>query len=102
MNNQEVVKKLKLLTSVDDEQLLELYLDMAIADFLDYTNRKELPDNTTMLVMDIASTYVLIGKNRGIASYSEGAISLSYFNELSPQIKSRMNSYRLLPGVKSA
>lgn len=86
----------KKLTGAGDD-VTEIYLERAKADIMDQTNRDELPTKMNMLILDVAVIYYTRANKEGISSMSEGAISVSYFEDLSPVLKSRILNYRLAP-----
>lgn len=87
--------KLVLLMGLDRAEA-ELYIEMAEADVLAETNRKQLLPAMEMLVLDVAATYSGIGRERGISSRSEGAISISYATQRDAGLASRLSAYRLM------
>lgn len=87
--------KLALLSGIPPE-LAEIYLELAVADVLDQTNRVELLPPMLPLVLEVARTYVTRGQDKGISARSEGAISISYASELDPGLLARIHRYRLM------
>lgn len=87
--------KLALLSGVSPE-LAEIYLELAEADVLDQTNREQLLPPMLSLVLEVAQVYATRGRDKGISSRSEGAISISYASELDPGLLARIHRYRLM------
>lgn len=87
-------------TSKDD--LLNMLLEDAEGEILDYTNRDILPDKAQALQREVAITYYNRMGSEGEASRSEGGVSVSYSIEIPENIKKRLNSLRLLKGVKKS
>lgn len=95
------LEKLKLRLGKDvDENLLELLLEDAESEILDYTNRTELTDKMEGLQRELAIIYYNRQGSEGESSRSEGGISVSYSTEIPERIKSRLNTYRLLKMAK--
>lgn len=87
-------------TSKDD--LLNMLLEDAEGEILDYTNRTILPDKAQALQRELAITYYNRMGSEGEASRSEGGVSVSYSIEIPENIKKRLNSLRLLKGVRKS
>ena len=87
-------------TSKDD--LLNMLLEDAEGEILDYTNRDILPDKAQALQRELAITYYNRMGSEGEASRSEGGVSVSYSIEIPENIKKRLNSLRLLKGVRKS
>lgn len=95
------IEKLKLRLGEDvDENLLELLLEDAESEILDYTNRTALTDKMEGLQRELAIIYYNRQGSEGEASRSEGGISVSYSTEIPERIKSRLTAYRLLKMVR--
>ena len=89
----------------DDDNLANLYIELAIQAALDYTNRAELLEAMKPLVAELASFYVTNQDRQGIVSRSEGAISESYSDNANSGgipgfIKARLDRYKLLHVAK--
>ena len=88
-------------TSKDD--LLNMLLEDAESEILDYTNRDTLPaTKAEALQRELAITYYNRMGSEGEASRSEGGVSVSYSIEIPENIKKRLNSLRLLKGVRKS
>ena len=87
-------------TSQDD--LLNMLLEDAEGEILDYTNRDTLPSKAEALQRELVITYYNRQGSEGEASRSEGGVSVSYSNEIPESIKKRLNSLRLLKGVRKS
>lgn len=89
-------------TSKDD--LLEMLLEDAEGEMLDYTNRDTLPTKAEALQRELAITYYNRIGSEGEASRSEGGVSVSYSTEIPENIKSRLLAFRRLKlvGVANA
>lgn len=87
-------------TSKDD--LLNMLLEDVEGEILDYTNRDILPDKAQALQRELAITYYNRMGSEGEASRSEGGVSVSYSIEIPENIKKRLNSLRLLKGVRKS
>lgn len=97
-----MAEKLMQLSGIGERPVALLYLELATASVLDYTNRIELLDAMQMLVIELASSLYQSKDREGIASRSEGAISESYVIDESgipAQIRRRLERYRLIHGV---
>ncbi|MDU4939613.1 MAG: phage head-tail connector protein [Clostridium sp.] len=89
-------------TSKDD--LLEMLLEDAEGEILDFCNRDILPDKAQVLQRELAITYYNRIGSEGEASRSEGGVSVSYSTEIPGNIKSRLLAFRRLKlvGVANA
>lgn len=91
--------KLKLRLGILDtskDSLLQQLLEDAEAQILDFTNRKILVACMQPLKRELAIVYYNQQGDEGIASRNEGAISVSYNQEIPQNIQSRLKQYRLL------
>lgn len=89
------VEKLAKLTGESDEELLSLLLENAEDYILTYTNRSTLIDRLRGAKLELAAAaYNKIG-SEGIASHSEGGISVSFENDIPPKVLNALNVYRL-------
>ena len=85
------LEKLKIRLNITDDihdDLLNLLIEDAKNEILDYTNRIEINDNMNGLVRELAIIYY----NR---QQDEGGVSVSYTTEIPNNIKNRLNSYRI-------
>lgn len=82
-----------------DEILLQVLLDDAETEILDYTNRTELLPKMEGLQRELAIIYYNRQGSEGEASRSEGGVSVSYSTEIPESIKSRLVAYRRLKAV---
>lgn len=90
------------LSDTSQDSLLNLLLEDAANEILDYCNRELILPKMEGLQRELAITYYNRQGTEGEASHSEGGISVSYSTEIPENIKSRLNAYRLLKGVKIA
>lgn len=99
------LEKLKIRLGIRDnseDDLLNMLLEDAEGEILDYTNRTILPDKAQALQRELAITYYNRMGSEGEASRSEGGVSVSYSIEIPENIKKRLNSLRLLKGVRKS
>lgn len=99
------LEKLKIRLGISDnseDNLLNILLEDAEGEILDYTNRTILPDKAQALQRELAITYYNRMGSEGEASRSEGGVSVSYSIEIPENIKKRLNSLRLLKGVRKS
>lgn len=97
------IEKLKLRLGADvDVGLLEMFLEDAEGEILDYTNRDILPAKAEALQRELAITYYNRMGSEGEASRSEGGVSVSYVTDIPEKIKARLNVYRRLKAVAVA
>ena len=94
------IYKLMLKTGEKDESLLELLLEDAQAEILDYTNRTSLTPNMTSLQRELALVYYNRLGSEAESSRSEGGVSVTYSTDIPENLKRRLKSYRLLKVVK--
>lgn len=89
-------------TSKDD--LLNILLEDAEGEILDFCNRDILPDKAQVLQRELAITYYNRIGSEGESSRSEGGVSVSYSTEIPGNIKSRLLAFRRLKlvGVANA
>ena len=87
-----------------DESLLEMILEDAENEILDYCNRDILPEKAQGLQRELAVVYYNRLGSEGEISRSEGGISVSYITDIPSGIKSRLNAFRRLKlvGVANA
>ena len=96
------LEKLKLKLDESNDDILNLLLEDAEAEILDYTNRTELLPKMEGLQRELAIVYYNRMGSEGEASRSEGGVSVSYITDIPSNIKSRLNSYRRLKAVAIA
>lgn len=103
------LEKLKIRLGIEadnnkDDSLLQMLLEDAEGEILDYCNRDVLPDKAQALQRELAIVYYNRLGSEGEASRSEGGISVSYINDIPEGIKSRLNAFRRLKlvGVANA
>lgn len=82
-----------------DEMSLQVLLDDAETEILDYTNRIELLPRMEGLQRELVIIYYNRQGSEGEASRSEGGVSISYSTEIPESIKSRLTAYRRLKAV---
>lgn len=97
------LEKLKIRLGSDvDDSLLEILLEEAEAEILDYTNRTELLPKMEGLQRELAIEYYNRQGSEGEASRSEGGVSVSYSTDIPEKIKARLDAYRRLKVVSIA
>lgn len=90
-----MINELKLLTGESDVKVLSLLLLRATNIVLSETNRSSILPELEPIVLEIAIEMYNKQGSEGETSRSEGGISISYRDGLSPQIKNTLSSYRL-------
>lgn len=97
-----MLDKLKLILGITDnskDDLLSLILDTVIQEFLDYTNREDIPDGSNAVVLQMAVIqYNRIG-SQGVASQSYSGVSESYIDGYPSNILKQLNRYRKLKTI---
>lgn len=96
-----MLDKLKLILDVgaDKEPVLELILDVVIQEFLDYTNRDDIPNGANAVVLQMAVIqYNRLG-SQGLASQGYSGVSESYIDGYPDNIKKQLNRYRKLKTI---
>lgn len=96
------LEKLKIrlnITNDKQDELLTMLLEDAESEILDFTNRNVLLPKMEGLQRELAIIYYNRMNDEGISSRSEGAISVTYTNEIPSSIKSRLIAYRRLKVV---
>ncbi len=97
------LEKLKIRLGSDvDDSLLEILLEDAESEILDYTNRTELLPKMEGLQRELAIEYYNRQGSEGEASRSEGGVSVSYSTDIPEKIKARLDAYRRLKVVSIA
>ena len=99
------LEKLKIRLGISDnseDALLNMLLEDAEGEILDYTNRDTLPTKAEALQRELAITYYNRMGSEGETSRSEGGVSVSYSIDIPENIKKRLNSLRLLKGVRKS
>lgn len=97
------LQKLKIRLNIktnDEDDLLNLLLEDAENEILDYCNRDILPDKAQALQRELAVVYYNRLGSEGESSRSEGGVSVNYITDIPSGIKSRLNAFRLLKAVK--
>lgn len=79
-----------------DKELLKQLLEDAENAIKDYCNRDTIPHKASALCRELAVIYYNRIGQEGVASKSEGAISVSYETDIPESIRLRLNAYRLL------
>lgn len=90
------------LSDISKDDLLNMCLEDAQNEILDYTNRDTFVTRMEALQRELGVIYYNRQGSEGENSRSEGGISVSYSTEIPEAIKSRLNTYRLLKGVRIA
>ena len=97
-----MLDKLKLILSINDntkDGLLALILDIVIQEFLDYTNREDLPDGANAVVIQMAVIqYNRIG-SQGLTSQGYSGVSESYLSDYPDNIRKQLNRYRKIKAI---
>lgn len=101
------LEKLKIRLGISDnseDNLLNMLLEDAEGEILDFCNRDILPDKAQVLQRELAIIYYNRMGSEGEASRSEGGVSVSYSTEIPENIKSRLLAFRRLKlvGVANA
>ncbi|MBS7132331.1 phage head-tail connector protein [Clostridium sp.] len=101
------LEKLKIRLGISDnseDNLLNMLLEDAEGEILDFCNRDILPDKAQVLQRELAINYYNRIGSEGEASRSEGGVSVSYSTEIPENIKSRLLAFRRLKlvGVANA
>lgn len=87
---------------ITKDDLLNMFLEDASNEILDYTNRDTILTKMEGLQRELAIIYFNKQGSEGESSRSEGGISVSYSTEIPESIKSRLKAFRLLKGVRLA
>ena len=96
------LEKLKIRLGIKDEiqdDLLNMLLEDAENEILDFTHRTELLPTMEGLQRELAIVYYNRQGSEGESSRSEGGISVSYTTDIPSNIQNRLKSYRLLKMV---
>ena len=99
------IEKIKIRLDITDngqDILLLQLLEDAEGEMLDYCNRDVLPNKAEPLQRELTIVYYNRLGSEGESSRSEGGISVNYSTEIPENIKSRLNSFRLLKGARVA
>lgn len=84
---------------ISKDDLLNMLLEDAEAEILDYCNRDIILPKMEGLQRKLAIIYYNRLGSEGEASRSEGGISVSYITDIPDNIKSRLNAFRRLKAV---
>ena len=101
------LEKLKIRLGISDnseDALLNMLLEDAECEILDFCNRDILPVKVEALQRELAIIYYNRLGSEGESSRSEGGVSVSYSTEIPENIKSRLIAFRRLKlvGVANA
>ncbi|RKI45520.1 hypothetical protein D7V67_16025 [Clostridium paraputrificum] len=101
------LEKLKIRLGISDnseDALLNMLLEDAEGEILDFCNRDILPVKVEALQRELAIIYYNRLGSEGESSRSEGGVSVSYSTEIPENIKSRLIAFRRLKlvGVANA
>ncbi|MDU3412622.1 phage head-tail connector protein [Clostridium sp.] len=101
------LEKLKIRLGISDnseDALLNMLLEDAEGEILDFCNRDILPVKVEALQRELAIIYYNRLGSEGESSRSEGGVSVSYSTEIPGNIKSRLLAFRRLKlvGVANA
>lgn len=94
--------KIRVGISLEDnskDDLLNVILDDAAAQILDFTNRTELLPKMEGLQKELSIEYYNRQGSEGESSRNEGGVSVSYSTEIPESIKTRLVAYRRLKVV---
>lgn len=101
------LEKIKIRLGIKDtsqDELLNMLLEDAESEILDFTNRPTLPVRAEALQRELAIIYHNRLGSEGEASRSEGGVSVSYSTDIPESIKNRLIAFRRLKlvGVANA
>ena len=101
------LEKLKIRLGISDnseDALLNMLLEDAEGEILDFCNRDILPDKAQVLQRELAIIYYNRMGSEGESSRSEGGVSVSYSTDIPESIKNRLIAFRRLKlvGVANA
>jgi hypothetical protein len=101
------LEKIKIRLGIKDtsqDELLNMLLEDAESEILDFTNRATLPVRAEALQRELAIIYHNRLGSEGEASRSEGGVSVSYSTDIPESIKNRLIAFRRLKlvGVANA
>lgn len=89
-----ILEKVKIMVGVEDKDgLLTLLIDQAQSEFLQHTNRKDIPDEATNIIVDMVVVKYNLYGTEGLSSQSYSGMSESYDN-YSPQLKAAIARYK--------
>lgn len=90
--------------NTNQDDLLNMLLEDAEGEILDFCNRDKLPIKAESLQRELAIIYYNRLGSEGEASRSEGGVSVSYSTEIPENIKNRLVAFRRLKlvGVANA
>lgn len=99
-----ILDNLKIRLEINNEDtskdaLLEMLLEDAKGEILDYCNRDVLLPKMESLQRELAIIYYNRMGSEGESSRSEGGVSVSYSTVIPESLKSRLRSYRRLKAV---
>lgn len=89
-------------TDNSKDDLLEMLLEDAECEILDYCKRVTLLPGMEGLQRKLAITYYNRLGSEGESSRNEGGVSVSYSNEIPEAIKNSLNAFRKLKAVNMA
>lgn len=93
------LEKLKIRLEIKDtnqDDLLNMILEDAESEILDFCNRDMLPIKAESLQRELAIIYYNRLGSEGESSRSEGGVSVSYSTEIPENIKNRLIAFRRL------
>lgn len=93
------LEKLKIRLGIKDtkqDELLNILLEEAEFEILDFCNRDTLPEKAQGLQRELAIIYYNRLGSEGETSRSEGGLSVSYSTEIPENIKNRLIAFRRL------
>ena len=95
------LKKRTNMASMTDDNL-ELHIEDATSFFLEYTNRTvDLGESIDALICEMAAMRAETQGMTNMASASEGGISRSMGESIPLAVRSRLDRYRLIPGINT-
>lgn len=101
------IEKLKIRLEIDKadnskDSILEMMLEDAEGEILDYCNRAILLPKMESLQRTLAIIYYNRQGSEGESSRSEGGVAVSYSSDIPENIKVRLNAFRRLKAVSMA
>lgn len=99
------LEKLKIRLDIKDttqDELLNILLEDAEGEILEFCNRDVLPVKAEALQRELAIIYYNRLGSEGESSRSEGGVSVSYSTDIPENIKNRLRAFRRLKLVGAA
>lgn len=100
MNSLDKLKiRLGILDNKQDE-ILELLLEEAGSEIMDYCNINDIPEKLEALQRELTIIYYNRQGTEGEVSRSEGGISINYGTDIPTNLKNRLDRYRKAKVIK--